>query len=60
MVSDSKYKKGMNSIIMQIHHLRGTSKIFNKKTTCTKGTQGLGLGYMGNMMEQALWSKVFS
>ena len=54
MVSDSKYKKGMNSIIMQIHHLRGTSKIFNKKTTCTKGTQGLGLGYMGNMMEQAL------
>ena len=43
MVSDSKYKKGMNSIIMQIHHLRGTSKILNKVLNSRVGVGVHGL-----------------
>ena len=54
MVSDSKYEKGMNSIIMQIHHLRGTSKILNKILVL----KGWGWGtWVGKLK---LWDKVFS
>ena len=50
MVSDSKYKKGMNSIIMLIHHSRGTSKILN--------TQGKILVLKGwGWAKLKLWSK---